>query len=168
MKIAAGILVLLVVGSRIVELFLSRKNTNRLLAAGAKEYAGGHYPFMMAMHISWLIIIVGNYYLHFETLQVSLPFFYLYIFIQTLRVWVLASLGRYFTTRIISLETAPLVQTGPYRYMRHPNYVVVILEIFCLPMVFGLFWVALLFSVLNAGVLYLRIKAEEQAISSRR
>jgi methyltransferase len=84
------------------------------------------------------------------------------LLIQALRGWVVAALGDRWTTRIIVMPGEPLVTTGPYRYLRHPNYMVVVLEVFVLPMVFGMFWYALGFSIANAGLLYWRIRIEEE------
>jgi len=88
--------------------------------------------------------------------------------IEAGRAWVLITLGRYFTTRIITLADAPLVRRGPYRFVRHPNYLVVVCEILVLPLVFGEVRVAIVFSILNALVLALRIRTEEAALAPRR
>ena len=88
--------------------------------------------------------------------------------LQALRLWVLASLGPYWTTRILTLPDAPLVRRGPYRFLRHPNYIVVVGEIVCLPLAFGEIWVAVVFSVLNAGMLAWRIAVEDEALAARR
>ena len=87
-----------------------------------------------------------------------------FIAIEILRVWVLATLGPRWTTRIIVLPQAPLIRRGPYRFINHPNYLVVVLEIAVLPLVFGLWQVALLFTLLNAAVLSVRIRAENRAL----
>ena len=91
-----------------------------------------------------------------------------FLALQALRVWVIASLGPYWTTRIISLPGVPLVKRGPYRYVRHPNYLVVAGEILALPMAFGEIWVAIGFSIVNAAVLYWRIREEETGLAPRR
>lgn len=88
--------------------------------------------------------------------------------LQAGRIWVIASLGRFWTTRIVTLEDAPLVRRGPYRFLRHPNYVVVAAEIVVLPLVFGAWQLALIFGALNLGVLAWRIRVEEQALKPRR
>jgi len=87
--------------------------------------------------------------------------------LQGLRVWVLATLGRYWTTRIITLPGAPLVRRGPYRWLRHPNYVVVAGEIAVLPLAFGAWQIAVVFSLANALVLWIRIRSEERALATR-
>ena len=87
-----------------------------------------------------------------------------YGLLQALRIWVIATLGRRWTTRIIVLEGAPLVRRGPYRFLAHPNYVVVGAEIAVLPLMFGLIWSAVVFSALNALILFVRIRAENAAL----
>ena len=145
---------------RLGELWLSNRNTKRLLAQGAREYAPGHYPLIVALHVAWLACLWW--------LAPLRPFdgFWLAIFvlIELARIWVLASLGLRWTTRIIVLPDAPLVGRGPYRWLNHPNYAVVIAEVAVLPLVFGLWHIALVFSVLNAVVLTIRIRAENRAL----
>jgi len=154
-----------VVIERLLELVISRRNTRRLMAEGAEEIGADHYPFMVAMHVSWLTAIV----LWVWTLphDLNVPFVMLYLLLQPFRFWVMASLGRYWTTRVITLPDAPLIRRGPYRFMRHPNYVVVVLEIVTLPLVFGAWPLAAVFSLLNAAMLWVRIRAENQALVVR-
>ena len=158
-----GIVILaLVTLQRVGELWLSDRNTRRLLADGAREYSPGHYPLIVAVHAGWLAALwwlaPGR--------PVEVVWLALYIVLQAARLWVLATLGRRWTTRIIVLPDAPLVNAGPYRFVSHPNYVVVALEIVVLPLVFGLWSVALIFSGLNAVVLAIRIRAENRALSA--
>ena len=145
---------------RLGELVLSNRNTARLLSDGAREVGRAHYPYMVALHALWL---AGLWWLA-PGRPVNLVLLAVYVVLQVLRVWVLASLGRRWTTRIIVLPQAPLVQRGPYRFLSHPNYVVVVAEIAVLPLMFGLVWYAVAFSVLNAIVLYVRIHAENAAL----
>ncbi|GAA4004140.1 isoprenylcysteine carboxyl methyltransferase family protein [Sphingomonas humi] len=145
---------------RLSELQIARSNTRRLLAAGAYEHAPGHYPLIVAVHAGWLATLFwlapGR--------DIHWPLFALFMLLQAGRLWVLRTLGPRWTTRIIVLPNAPLVTGGPFRFVRHPNYLVVIGEIAVLPLVFGLWQVALLFSVLNALVLTIRIRAEMSAL----
>ncbi|GLK85924.1 isoprenylcysteine carboxyl methyltransferase family protein [Ancylobacter defluvii] len=150
----------LVTAQRLSELVLSNYNTTRLLSQGAQEAAAEHYPYMVALHALWL---AGLWWLA-PGRPVSLVLLVVYVLLQVLRGWVLASLGRRWTTRIIVLPHASLVQRGPYRFLSHPNYVVVAAEIAVLPLVFGLVGYALVFSVLNAIMLYVRIRAENAAL----
>ena len=150
----------LVTAQRLGELVLSARNTARLLAEGAREAAFEHYRYMVALHALWL---AGLWWLA-PGRPVSLALLAAYILLQGLRLWVLASLGRRWTTRIIVLPQAPLVRRGPYRFLSHPNYVVVAGEIAVLPLMFGLVGYAVVFSVLNAILLYVRIRAENAAL----
>ena len=159
---AAIVILGLVTLQRVSELVIAHRNTQRLLAAGAIERSPEHYPLMVALHIAWL---AGLWWLA-PGQPVSVVFLVIYILLQGLRVWVIATLGSRWTTRIIILPNAPLVRYGPYRVISHPNYVVVICEIAVLPLVFGLIGYAAVFSVLNAIILLVRIRAENAALAS--
>ena len=152
----------LVTLQRLGELFLSNRNTRRLLERGAHEVAPGHYPLIVAVHVLWLAA------LWWFAPGRPIDGFWLAIFVllQIARIWVIATLGERWTTRIIILPDAPLVARGPYRWVNHPNYLVVISEIAVLPLVWGLWPVALLFSALNAAVLSIRIREENRALRS--
>jgi methyltransferase len=145
---------------RIAELALSRRNTQRLLAKGAVEVGRRHYRPMVALHGCWLL----GLWLMAANRAVSLPLLLLFALLQGARVWVLATLGERWTTRIIVLPNAPLVRAGPYRILRHPNYSIVAAEILLLPLAFGLVAFALLFTLLNAIVLSIRIREEDAAL----
>lgn len=145
---------------RLAELVHARRNTARLMARGAYEVAPGHYPLMVAMHAAW---IVGLWWL--APRQPVVPLWLAVFFVaQVLRLWVLATLKERWTTRIIVLPGEPLVRRGPYRFLSHPNYVVVAIELAALPLAFGLVGFAALFTVLNALVLAIRIRAENAAL----
>ena len=150
----------LVTLERLFELPLARRNTRRLLALGAREHAPEHYPLIVALHAAWL----ASLWWLAPTRAVHLPWLAIFALIELGRVWVLTSLGERWTTRIIVLPQAPLVRRGPYRLTDHPNYAVVVAEILVLPLVFGLWQVALLFSLLNAAMLTVRIRAENRAL----
>jgi len=155
----------LVVLQRLAELALAARNTRRLLARGGREAGAGHYPLMVLLHAGWLIGLGLSTPLDREP---SWPLLGAYLLLQAARVWVIASLGPYWTTRIITVDDAPLVRSGPYRFVRHPNYWVVAAEIAVLPLAFGNWPVAVIFSVLNALMLRHRIRVEQDAIASRR
>jgi methyltransferase len=163
MTVLAGVILGLVTLQRLGELVLSRRNTERLLAQGAREAAPGHYPLIVALHAAWL---VGLWYLAVWRPGVGVNWGWLLVFVilQGLRVWVIATLGQRWTTRIIVLPGAPLVREGPYRFVSHPNYIIVAAEILVLPLCFGLVWYGIIFSVLNALVLWIRIRAEAAAL----
>lgn len=154
------LILLLVTLERLAELPWAAANTRRLLAAGGREVAPGHFPLIVATHVAWLATL----WWWAPTRSVSLPLLTLYVLVEIGRIWVLATLGRRWTTRIIIVAGETLVARGPYRLVSHPNYVIVALEIAILPLVFGLWQLALLFSLLNAAVLAIRIRAENQAL----
>ncbi|MET0868809.1 MAG: isoprenylcysteine carboxylmethyltransferase family protein [Pseudorhodoplanes sp.] len=145
---------------RLAELVYARRNTARLLACGAREVAPGHYPYMVAMHACWL---AGLWWL---APYRPLEWFWLSVFAlaQVMRVWVLQSLGSRWTTRIIVVPEGPLVASGPYRFLSHPNYVIVAVELASLPLAFGLVGYAIIFSLLNAAMLFVRIRTEDAAL----
>jgi methyltransferase len=154
------VILALVTVQRLSELWLSRRNTGRLLAQGAREHGSDHYPLIVAVHALWLASLWW--------LALSRPvdgfWLGLFVLLEVARLWVLATLGPRWTTRIIVLPDAPLVRGGPYRFINHPNYWVVIGEIAVLPLVFGLWQVALVFTLLNAIVLAIRISSENRAL----
>jgi methyltransferase len=163
--IAALVIVGLVALQRLGELVYDRRNTRALLARGAIEVGRGHYPLFVLLHASWLVAIVA---LLPPSPSIHWPAVVVLVFLQALRLWVIATLGPYWTTRIITLPGAPLARDGPYRFMRHPNYAVVVGEIAVLPLVFGQVGVAIVYSVLNAALLWWRIRIEDQALRTRR
>nr|WP_205931577.1 isoprenylcysteine carboxylmethyltransferase family protein [Rhizobium leguminosarum] len=147
---------------RLGELVLARRNTAALLARGAREVAPEHYPVMVALHAGWII----GLWLTAPGRPVALFWFLVFMALQALRLWVLATLKGRWTTRIIILPGAPLVRSGPYRFLRHPNYAIVVGEIAALPLAFGLPLYAIVFSLLNALILHVRVKAENAALKS--
>jgi len=148
---------------RAVELAIARRNTERLIARGAYEVGAAHYRYIVAMHAAWLTCLVIFGY----DKVVSLPWLAAFAVLQVLRVWILATLGSRWTTRIIVLPE-PLVRAGPFRVFRHPNYALVAAEIVVAPMVLGLWGIAVVFTVLNAVVLWVRIRAEDRALAPLR
>lgn len=161
---AAQWIVLLVTVQRLAELALSRRNTRRLIAAGGRELGAGHYPFLVGVHGCWLLAL-------FVLVPADAPVYpapiVLFLLLQAARVWVIASLGGYWTTRVIDLPDAPLVRTGPYRWLRHPNYVVVALELAALPLAFGAWSIAAVFSAANLVALRFRLRVENAALNHR-
>ena len=145
---------------RLVELPLAHANTRRLLADGGHEVGAAHYPWIVALHSAWLLTLwwlaPGR--------PVDIPFLLLFVLIEAGRVWVLRTLGNRWTTRIIVVPGEELVATGPYRFVSHPNYLVVVGEIAVLPLVFGLWDVAIIFSLLNGVILTVRMRAENRAL----
>ncbi len=156
------LLLLLMAGQRLTEVMLSKRNTAKLMARGGVEYGAGHYPLMIAFHTVWLI---GMAVLAWDQ-PVSRPWLIVVIALQAGRMWVIQSLGERWTTRIIVLPGMPLATWGLYRYMRHPNYVIVAVEIAAVPLALGLQAYAVVFFLLNLGVLAVRIRAEDKALAA--
>jgi methyltransferase len=157
----ASVILVLVTVQRLGELVLSRYNTSKLLARGAIEVGAGHYPLIVSVHAAWLIAL----WIWGRGESVNLVALALFIALQGLRVWIIATLGARWTTRIIVLPGEPLVACGPYRYLSHPNYAVVAAEIAILPLALHLPMLALIFTGLNAAVLAIRLRAETRALS---
>ena len=158
-------LIALVFLARLVELIYARQNTRRLLSQGAVEIGRAHYPLIVALHSAWIMAM-----LIFIPAAGPPQWIWLGVFmlLQVARIWVLLSLGRFWTTRIISLPGAPLVRRGPYRFLGHPNYVVVELEIVTFPLAFNAWAIALIFGIANAALLAWRIRIENNALAPRR
>lgn len=150
---------------RLGELLHARRNEARLRAAGGIEHGAGHYPLIVLLHAAWLVALWLGIP---DDAPVSWWALGGFVLAQVFRLWILLALGRWWTTRIITLPGAPLVRHGPYRVMRHPNYAVVVAEIALLPLAFGAWRIALAFSVLNAVLLAWRIRVEARAIADRR
>jgi methyltransferase len=164
-KLAIDVIMALVVLQRLIEIVYAERNTRALLARGAVEVGRAHYPLIVLLHASWLAAIV--FFLPENATIHWLPLV-LFILLQLCRVWVIVTLGPYWTTRIITLPGAPLVRAGPYRFVRHPNYLVVAGEIAMLPLAFGELDVAIGFTILNAAMLAWRIRQEDAALAVRR
>jgi methyltransferase len=160
----AALVLGLVALERIVELAYATRNTRRLIGRGAIEIGARHYPLIVLLHLFWLIAIFA-----FAAKSESplWGWIVVYLVLQLARLWVILSLGPYWTTRIISLPDAPLIVRGPYRFLRHPNYAVVVAEIAILPLAFREPLVALFFSALNLALLSWRVREENAALALR-
>jgi methyltransferase len=162
---AAWIILALVAVQRLGELAYSRRNEARLRARGGVEVGAGHYPFFFLIHGGWLAALA--LWINPNT-AVNWWWLAAFVLLQIARLWVLASLGPYWCTRIITVPEAPLIRTGPYRWLRHPNYLLVVAEIAILPLVFSAYAIAIVFSILNALLLAHRIRVESAALQDRR
>jgi methyltransferase len=161
----AQIVALLVLLQRGLEELYSARNTSRLIAEGGREAGRDYYPVVAITHLAWIAAI---FLLIPSTAPVIWPLAVLYLLLQVARYWVIATLGHYWTHRIITMENAPVVRAGPYRYVRHPNYVVTIAETFLLPLVFGDAAVAVIFGCVWSAVVYYKILLEDAALAERR
>jgi methyltransferase len=155
----------LVVSQRLLELAYAGRNTARLRRRGAVEADAEGYPLFILLHAGWLVSLAL-----FVPANASPNWFLIGCFalLQFGRIWVILSLGGYWTTRLVNLPSAPLVRTGPFRYIRHPNYLLVIAEVAILPLAFGAFAIAATFSVLNLLLIARRIRIEDRILAARR
>ncbi|MGH6979738.1 MAG: isoprenylcysteine carboxyl methyltransferase family protein [Stellaceae bacterium] len=158
---ALGIVLALVVIQRLGELIYAARNTRALKARGAVEYGAGHYPLIVALHAAWLASLAV-----FVPWREAPNWYWLgmFVLLQAARVWAVASLGPHWTTRVIVLPGAPRVRRGPYRFVSHPNYCVVAAEIAVLPLAFGAWRIAVVFTLLNAAILAWRIRVDGGAL----
>jgi methyltransferase len=157
---AAVAILALVTLQRLLELAWSRANAAWMRAGGGVEVGQGHYWPLIWAHVAWL---AGMWWLA-PGRPVAAGWLAVYLVLQVGRAWVLATLGRRWTTRVIVLPGAPLIRSGPYRWVDHPNYLVLAAEVAALPLVFGLWEYALAFTVLNAALLAVRLQAETAAL----
>lgn len=162
---AVVIVISLVALQRLVELVYAARNTRRLRQRGAIEHGRSHYPLLIALHGCWLIAILLA--VPMDT-GIIWPPLVLFLLLQMVRLWIVATLGRFWTTRIITLPGTPLVRRGPYRFLHHPNYLVIIGEIALLPLAFGAWRIAAIFSLLNLALLAWRRRVEDAALAPRR
>lgn len=154
-------LVAFLLAQRLAELVFAQSNTARLRAKGAVEFGAAHYPLIILLHASWLI---GLWVLGHDR-PIVWSWFALFVLLQFGRLWVIASLGRRWTARVIVLRGAAPVTRGPYRWIRHPNYLIVALEIAVVPLGLGLPVFALIFSIANAALVAYRIRIENEALA---
>jgi methyltransferase len=146
---------------RLAELGVAQWNTVRLREAGAVEFGAAHYPLLVALHAFWLMgLWVFGHGRPVEPLWLAV-----FILLQAGRIWVIARLGRRWTTRVVVMAGAAPVVRGPYRFLRHPNYLIVILEIAVAPLALGLPLFALVFSLANAALLAYRVRVENAALA---
>jgi methyltransferase len=163
--------VLLVVGvtlvamQRLLELFYSLRNERKLRARGAVERGRGHYPVIVAVHTLWLASTLVEGLQRGPEIPAWWPLpLAAFLLVQPLRYWAILSLGTNWNTRVLVVPGGKLVRRGPYRYFPHPNYVVVAVEVLTFPLIFGAWITAIVFSLLNAALLYVRIKTENRAL----
>lgn len=159
------ILILFVIFQRIVELFIAKRNEQILLSQGAYEVGKSHYPYMIAMHVSFFISLIMEVILFDRSISRIFPLLlFFFLLVQVLRVWCIVSLGKFWNTKIIILPGANVLKKGPYLFMRHPNYFVVSLEFLLIPFMFQAYFTAFTFTFLNIVMLSIRIPLEEKAL----
>ncbi|HEX2841646.1 isoprenylcysteine carboxylmethyltransferase family protein [Hyphomicrobium sp.] len=156
---------LLVLLQRGAEELYSARNTRALLAEGATEAGASFYPVVATTHLAW---IASLFFLIPATATISVTLAVLYLALQGVRYWVIGTLGRYWTHRIITLPGAPIVRQGPYKFIHHPNYAVTIAETLLLPAVFGAWALGLIMTAVWSAVLAYKIRLEDEALAARR
>ena len=157
-------LIVYIIIARVFELILSYINTKNLLKRGAKEYFSEHYKFIVMFHLIFVIyFLLKSLY----STDFNLYFLYIFILIQFVRYKIIFDLGKYWTTRIIVLDSEPLIKVGIYRYFKHPNYIIVLLEILLVGMIFEDLFALVLFLVAKIFLLKIRISCEDMANKKR-
>ena len=146
---------------RLSELLISSRNEKWLLSQGAVQYGQSHYPYMVAMHTLFIISIIAEY-IYGSHNQFSLVFLILFLLVLSFKFWALSSLGKFWNTKIYRVPGVYPVKKGPYKIFKHPNYGEVVLEIAIIPLVFNLYYTAIVFSILNAAMLFVRIREENK------
>lgn len=148
---------------RIGELILSKGNEKWLIQNGAVEYGQRHYPFIVALHILFIISLIIEYIAR-QPVTFNLFILFFYFSLLTFKIWIILSLGKFWNTKIYHIPNFPLIKKGPYQYFKHPNYMIVVAEIAVIPMIFQLYFTAVAFILLNAIMLFVRIKEENKAL----
>jgi methyltransferase len=145
------------------ELLLSKRNEKWLLQNGAVEYGENHYPFIVTLHILFIISLIVEYSIR-QTASYSLILLAFYFSLIATKAWVILSLGKFWNTKIYHIPNTPLIKIGPYKYLKHPNYIIVIGEIAVIPLAFHLYYTAVTFTLLNMIMLFIRIKEENKTL----
>lgn len=157
--------IFVVIIQRLVELAIARKNAIWMKNNGGYEVGGNHYIFLIIIHIGFFISLLAEVtFIGDPALSWKKTTLILFLVAQIGRVWTIASLGRYWNTRIIIVPHAKVIEKGPYRYIRHPNYLVVLIETITLPLIFSAYKTAFIFTIIQTVILYIRIKEEEEAL----
>ncbi len=162
MSTAFIIFILSLIALRLIELYISARNEKWLLSQGAIEYGREHYPFVVALHTCFIISLAAEYVFSKAPHPINYLFLTLVIIVILFKWWLMSSLGKYWNTRIYRIPGSVAVRKGPYKFIKHPNYVDVVCEIAMIPLIFHLYYTAVIFSVLNAIMLTVRITVENK------
>jgi methyltransferase len=157
----------LIILQRLMELRIAKRNETWMKAQGAIEFGSRHYRYLVLMHLCFFISLLTEKIALNKGMSPLWPvIFGIFLLAQTVRVWALLSLGRFWNTKIIVLPNAEVVLNGPYRYIKHPNYLVVAVELAVIPLLFGAYLTAIIFSIVNAIMMFIRIPEEEYALQN--
>jgi methyltransferase len=155
----------IIITQRILELFVAKQNEKWMKSQGAIEFGKRHYPVIVFVHILFFISLITEVQFFQKDISPLWPLFLVaFLAVQAVRIWALLSLGRFWNTKILVLPGAAVIKKGPYKYLKHPNYCVVVLELIIIPLMFHAYFTAILFTLLNMFVLSIRIPAEEYAL----
>lgn len=161
-----GGFVFFIVLQRLGELVIAKKNEKGLKAKGAIEFGQSHYRFMVLMHIMFFVVLILEVVIFNKQISRAWPILLsLFLVAQMGRIWALTSLGEFWNTKIIVLPDAQPIKQGPYRYLKHPNYVIVSIELLVIPLLFNAYMTSVMFTFLNICLLSIRIPAEERALT---
>ncbi|KUP08006.1 hypothetical protein Q73_07855 [Bacillus coahuilensis m2-6] len=159
------IFVLIVVIQRLVELFIARRNERWMKDHGAIEFGKSHYVLMVAIHTLFFVFLTIELFTKgFSLHRFWIPLFLVFLLTQIGRVWVIKSLGKFWNTKIIVLPNTNIVAKGPYQFIKHPNYLIVTVELLVIPLMFNAYLTLVIFAILNQLILYIRIPLEEKAL----
>jgi methyltransferase len=150
---------------RILELILAKRNEKWMKSQGAIEFGQKHYPVIVFVHILFFISLIAEVHYFHKGISPLWPLLFIaFLAVQAVRIWAISSLGTYWNTKILVLPGASVIKKGPYKFLKHPNYCVVALELIIIPFMFNAYFTAILFTLLNIFVLSIRIPAEEKAL----
>ncbi|MFJ7754064.1 isoprenylcysteine carboxyl methyltransferase family protein [Peribacillus muralis] len=159
------IFIVLIAIQRLVELYIAKQNEKQLKVAGAVEYGESHYRWMVLMHVSFFVVLILEVLALERNVSALWPIWLtLFLVAQSGRIWVISSLGKHWNTKIIVVPDAEVVIKGPYKFFKHPNYIIVATEIIVISLLFNAFFTAILFTILNAWMMAVRIPLEEKAL----
>ena len=161
------IILSIIIIQRLTELVIAKRNEKWLREHGAVEYGQDHYKYIVLLHTMFFVSMLIEYNFrerHLDFSVINYLFLVIFILLQIMRIWVLISLGKYWNTKILRIPDSVLISKGPYRYFKHPNYIIVVCEIFVIPLIFDLYYTAVIFSVLNGVMLKVRIKEENKVL----
>ncbi|MEF2095669.1 isoprenylcysteine carboxylmethyltransferase family protein [Bacillus sp. CFBP9009] len=160
-----AIFIILIAIQRLVELYIAKQNEKQLKAAGAVEYGESHYRWMVLMHLSFFIVLIIEVVVLERNMSGLWPIWLtLFLIAQSGRIWAIRSLGKHWNTKIIVVPDADVVIKGPYKYFKHPNYIIVATEILVISLLFNAYYTAIIFSLLNVWMMTVRIPLEEKAL----
>ncbi|NLI68693.1 MAG: hypothetical protein GX374_08610 [Bacilli bacterium] len=161
-------LVCFIIMQRLIELYIAHKNEHWMKARGGIEVGREHYKWFVWLHIAFFVFMLLEFHYHAFVKQKAIPFYFLFFILfviaQAGRIWCIHSLGKFWNTKIIVLPKVALIKKGPYKYMKHPNYVIVFIELLVIPLMFGLYLTAYIFPFLHLLLLTVRIPMEEEAL----